>query len=137
MGRLGCCCTKRTKRNWRGSHRPTSYSLFHKSLESRGGRIPLRGDLIEVRSRLSQALALQLPDLLAPTTRVPHQAHVAERVQVLRNRLSRHPGALAEPRNRERSVDREAPEQAESSRVSERGEQHRRTAATRHTAPDS
>src|SRR6266481_5341002 len=117
--------------------RPYQSSLLHKRLESRGRRIPLRGDLIEVRFRLLQALALQLPDPLAPTTRVAHQAHVAERVQVLRNRLSRHPGALAEPRNRKRSVEREAPEEAEPSRVSERGEQHRRTAATRHTPRDS
>src|SRR6266403_313683 len=117
--------------------RPYRYSPLHERLQADGCRVPLRGDSIEVGSRLFQALALQLPDLLAPTTRVPHQAHVAERGQVLRDRLSRHPGALAEPRNRERSVDREAPEQAESSRVSERGEQHRRTAATRHTAPDS
>src|SRR5207249_7175523 len=97
--------------------------LFHKRLQAEGCRIPLRGDLIEVRSRLFQALALQLPDPLASTTRVAHQAHVAERVQVFRNRLPRYPGADAKPRNRERSVDRQAPEQVEPSRVSERGEQ--------------
>ena len=63
---------------------------------ARGTGAPFRGDRV------------QLPNPFAPAAAVLREPRVSERMEVLRDRLTRHAGSLAEARNREGSVDRES-----------------------------
>src|SRR5437870_12765797 len=84
---------------------PSDVSLIlHKCPQPLRCRIPLRRNLIEVPFRLLQPLGVQLPHPLAPAASMVHEAHTPEGVEMLGDRLPRHPRAFAESRNRERAV---------------------------------
>src|SRR5262245_18349380 len=82
-------------RNRGGPGAPGSTGLDDR-LQALCCQVPLCGNLVEVLFRLLQALAVELPDLLAPAAGMAHQTRVTEGVEVPRNRLARHPSALAE-----------------------------------------
>src|SRR3989441_3674244 len=114
--------------------------LFDERLQAFGRVVPLRGDVVEVLLGFLQAFAVQVPDPLPPPARVAHEPHVAEGVEVARNRLTRHPGPFTETSNRQRATGGQASQQAEPSRVAQRREQRHRVglqrggaALTRHT----
>src|SRR3989475_118449 len=116
--------------------------VFDERPQAFGRVVPLRRDLVKVPLCSLQAFAVQVPEPLTPPASVAHEPHVAEGVEVARNRLTRHPGPLTETSNRKRPAGGEASQQAEPSRVAQRGEQGHRVgqlqrggaAITRHTA---
>src|SRR5882672_4192150 len=85
-------------------------------------RVPLVGDLIEASARQLEPSWLQLPDPLAPAAAVLREPGIGERVEVFGDRLARHAGALAEPRDRERAADAESRDEPEACCVYEHGE---------------
>src|SRR3989442_1704489 len=109
--------------------------VFDERPQPFGGVVPLRRDLVEVALGSLQAFAVQIPHPLTPPAGVAHQPHTPEGVEVTRNRLTRPPGPFTETSNRQRPACGQASQQAEPSRVTQRGEQrHRRAAFTRHTS---
>src|SRR5882762_1408041 len=106
--------------------------------------VPLRRDLVDVPLGSLQAFAVQVPDLLTPSVGVAYEPRVAERVEMARNRLTRHPGPFAETSDRQRPAGGQASQQTQPSRVAQRGEQRHRAggrqlqrggaAFTRHTS---
>src|SRR2546425_10134234 len=116
--------------------------VFDERLQACGCVVPLRRDLVKVPLCSLQAFAVQVPEPLTPPAGVAHEPHVAEGVEEGRKRLTRHPGPFTETDNRKRPACRQASQQAEPSRVTQRGEQRHRigqlqrdgAAATRHTA---
>src|SRR6266581_1303408 len=100
--------------------------LFDERPQAFGRVVPLRGDVVEVLLGFLQAFAVQVPDPLPPPAGVAHEPRVAEGVEVTRNGLSRHPGPFTETGNRQRPGRGQASQQAEPSRVAQRGEQRNR-----------
>src|SRR3989475_9635173 len=117
--------------------------VFDERPQPFGRVVPLRRDLVEIPLCSLQAFAVQVPDPLTPSAGVAYQPRTPEGVEVARNRLTRHPGPFTETSNRKRPACRQASQQAEPSRVTQRGEQPHRVgqlqrdgaAITRHTAP--
>src|SRR6058998_1846712 len=119
---------------------------FDERPQACGRVVPLRRDLVDVSLCSLQAFAVQVPDPLTPPAGVAHEPHTPEGVELARNRLTCHPGAFAETGNRKRPAGGQASQQAEPSRVAQRGEQRHRagggrgqlqrdgTAFTRHTS---
>src|SRR2546425_1667124 len=118
--------------------------VFDERPQALGRVVPLCRDLVDVPLGPLQAFAVQVPDPLTPPADVAHQPHTPEGVEVARNRLTRHPGPFTEPGNRKRPACGQASQQAEPSRVAQRGEQRHRAgggqlqrggaALTRHTS---
>src|SRR5438046_7884829 len=100
--------------------------VFDERPQPFGRVVPLRRDLVEVPLCSLQALAVQVPHPLTPPAGVAHQPHTPEGVEVARNRLTRHPGPFTETSNRKRPACGQASQQAEPSRVAQRGEQRHR-----------
>src|SRR6266576_494220 len=97
--------------------------VFDERPQPFGRVVPLRRDLVEIPLCSLQAFAVQVPHPLTP-----------EGVEVARNRLTRHPGPFTETSNRQRPACGQASQQAEPSRVAQRGEQRRGAPLTRHTS---
>src|SRR2546425_11033430 len=116
--------------------------VFDERPQPFGRVVPLCRDLVEVALCSLQAFAVQVPHPLTPPARVAHQPRTPERVEMACNRLTRHPGPFAETSNREGPACGQASQQAEPSRVAQRGEQRYRVgqlerggaAFTRHTS---
>src|SRR2546425_3205922 len=117
--------------------------IFDERPQAFGRVVPLRRDLVDVPLCSLQAFSVQVPDPLTPSAGVAHQPHTPECVEVARNRLTRHPGSFTETGDRKWPACGQASQQAEPSRVSQRGEQRHRAgggqlqrdgaAITRHT----
>src|SRR3989442_9676501 len=105
---------------------PLPALVFDERPQALGRVVPLRRDLVEVPLCSLQAFSIQVPHPLRPPARVPHQPHTPEGVEVARNRLTRPPGPFTETSNRERPAGGQASQQAEPSRVAQRGEQRHR-----------
>src|SRR6266516_4296306 len=100
--------------------------VFDERPQPFGRVVPLCCDLVEVPLCSLEAFSIQVPDPLTPPARVAHQPHMPEGVKVARNRLTRHPGPFTETSNRQRPAGGQASQQAEPSRVAQRGEQRYR-----------
>src|SRR5207247_7501942 len=124
-------------------HRSSPLLVFDERPQAFGRVVPLRRDLVDVPLCSLQTFSVQVPHPLPPPAGVAYEPHTPEGVEVARNRLTRHPGPFAETSNREGSACGQASQQAESSRVAQRGEQRDRAgggqlqrggaALTRHT----
>src|SRR5207249_5793512 len=106
-------------------------SVFDERPQALGRVVPLRRDLVDVPLGSLQAFAVQVPDPLPPSAGVAYEPHTPEGVEVTRNRLTRHAGPFTETRNRQRPACGQASQQAESSRVPQRGEQRHRAGGGR------
>src|SRR6266550_3149715 len=108
--------------------------VFHERSQAFGRVVPLCRDPVDVPLGSLQTFAVQVPHLLTPPARIMYEPHTPEGVEVARNRLPRHPGSLTETSNRQRPAGGQASQQAEPRRVTQRREQRRGAALTRHTS---
>src|SRR5262249_39066291 len=83
---------------------------FHEGAQSLDRMVPALRDLSEMPARLREALRLQLPDALTASALACHELGLGQGVQVLRDRLARDLCALRQPRDRERALLAEFPD---------------------------
>ena len=98
---------------------------LHKLSEAFDRLVPLVGDETQELPGLDQTLWSDLPDLFSTVTAAPDQARIRERVQVFRDGLPRHFGAVREAGDGERAARTEARHQSQSRVVSQCSEHGR------------
>lgn len=98
-------------------------SVFNKLLQPGESGVPMSRDEVEVVSRIPKALLVQLPETFASALRAPHETGVLHDAQMFGDGLAREAGASSKFADGCRGFDAKAHDQAQSDRVSQRGEE--------------
>ena len=95
--------------------------VFDKSSKAIDCCIPFVRHLVEHAPRLLQPVGFELPDSLPPPPLVFHETGLPKRVEMLGDRLTSDTSSFAEMGRRGRSIHAEPRDDADASRIAERG----------------